>query len=418
MSSDAAGGTLPDTRLEHNLRLIAHSTLDEAPNVGEGMAMKVTADGRRLLYVANENPPIAMSVIDVTEPSEPRVIRQFRCEHDSVRGNSLAMSGDILLLAKQVTTPGMTPAGFDLFDISTPDSPVKVGFFDASGPHSVGTHFVSTFDGKYAHISTGASDFEPNDPRDHQFYMIVDISNPTSPTEVGRWWLPGQRRGDGATLVRHEHIDFAFRVHHTLSYPERPDRAYLGYIDGGAVILDISDPSRPNQVARLDYHPPLPGFTHTVVPLFERGLLVIADEATTVSDGEDWPKRYWLADVREETNPVLVSSFPIPDGFDELHAEGGRIGAHNIHENDPEPGSAILENTAVGTWFSAGLRIYDIRDPFTPKEIAAFLPETPPGQRASRISDVFVDDRGIVYVGDRANGGLYILEYTGDQPLN
>jgi hypothetical protein len=31
---------------------------------------------------------------------------------------------------------------------------------------------------------------------------------------------------------------------------------------------------------------------------------------------------------------------------------------------------------------------------------------------------VFIDDRGIIYAGDRAKGGLYILEYTGKQPLD
>jgi len=65
-----------------------------------------------------------------------------------------------------------------------------------------------------------------------------------------------------------------------------------------------------------------------------------------------------------------------------------------------------------------GLRIYDIRDPYRPEEIAAFLPVTPKGQRGCRISDVFVDDRGIVYAMDRARGGMYVLEYTGQQPLD
>ena len=72
----------------------------------------------------------------------------------------------------------------------------------------------------------------------------------------------------------------------------------------------------------------------------------------------------------------------------------------------------------VATWFSAGLRIYDIRDPFRPQEVAAFLPETPAGQRACRISDVFVDERRVIYAADRARGGLYLLEYTGPQPLD
>ena len=72
----------------------------------------------------------------------------------------------------------------------------------------------------------------------------------------------------------------------------------------------------------------------------------------------------------------------------------------------------------VANRFSAGVRIYDIRNPFRPEEIAAFLPETPEGQRGCRISDLFVDDLGIVYAADRAKGGNYVLEYTGDVPLN
>ena len=53
MTQRGAPAALPGVRVEHNLRLIAHHTLDGSPNVGEGMAMKVTGDGRRLLYVAN-----------------------------------------------------------------------------------------------------------------------------------------------------------------------------------------------------------------------------------------------------------------------------------------------------------------------------------------------------------------------------
>jgi len=80
-------------------------------------------------------------------------------------------------------------------------------------------------DGRYAHITTGKHH------KDHQFYMIVDLTNPSKPTEVGRWWMPGQRKGDDAELPpRHpEPFDFAYRPHHTLCYPERPDRAYVGY---------------------------------------------------------------------------------------------------------------------------------------------------------------------------------------------
>ncbi len=410
--------SLPPVRLAENLKLIGHHTLDGAPNTGEGWAMKVTDDGRRYLYVANEAPPIAMSILDVTDPANPELVWQLPCEHDGVRGNSLSIAGDTLVLANQVAEFGMEPAGLHVFDISTPDKPEHLSFFDTSGPHSIGVHFVAFMDGRYAHIATGAADFEPKDERDHHFYMIVDLEDRANPKEVGRWWLPGQRVGDEEEIVRHTENDWAFRVHHTLVYPQRPDRAYLGYIDAGIIILDISDMSAPKMISRLDYHPPFPGFTHTVVPLFDRELLLVTDEAVGLANGEDWPKRYWIVDMSVETNPVILSSFPLPDDFEELHRVGGRIGAHNIHENEPQPGYAQLNNTCVATWFSAGLRVYDIRDPFTPKEIGAFLPETPEGQQGCRISDVFVDDRGVIFAGDRANGGIYVLEYDGPIPLD
>lgn len=415
---------LPPVRIETNLRLIGHTDLRGAPNIGEGMAIRVEPDGRRILYLAHENPPIGYSGLDVTDPRRPEVVWQLPVPAPHVRGNSLALHGDTLLLAWQTKSapwapgvPGQKPAGFSIHDVSDATEPREVSFFDTSGPHSIGVHFVSLMDGKYAHISTGAADFEPTHPNDHQFYMIVDVEDRSRPREVGRWWLPGTRVGDAvAPPTRHPKFDIGFRVHHTLSYPERPDRAYLGYIDAGMITLDISDRSDPTMVSRLDYHPPLPGFTHTVLPIPQRGLAIVTDEASG-EEGLDWPKRLWVVDIREESNPVIMSSMPLPDGFEALHREGGRIGAHNLHENEPTPGTARLQDTVVATWFSAGLRIYDIRDPYRPEEIAAFLPETPEGQRGCRISDVFVDDRGIVYAADRAAGGLYILEYTGSVPL-
>lgn len=405
-------------RIAHNLKLLAQHDARGAPNLGEGMAMKIK-NGRRYMYIAHEHHPACFSIFDVTEPAAPKLLWQLPLPHKNVRGNSLAMRGDILIQAYQVNKAGLKPAGFQVYDVSKPAEPREIAFFDLSGgPASQGVHYVSFMDGRYAHITTGAPDFEPKHPKDHQFYMIVDLANPSRPTEVGRWWMPGQRKGDPGELPpRHVDFDFAYRPHHTLCYPERPDRAYIGYIDGGIVILDISDKARPKLVSRLDYHPPFPGFTHTVLPLFDRNLLVVTDEATG-DHGLDWPKRYWMVDMRVESNPVMISSMPTPENFEELHKAGGRIGAHNIHENEPEPGSAKLQYTVATTWFSAGVRVYDISDPFRPEEIAAFLPETPEGQRGCRISDLFVDDRGIIYAADRARGGLYVLEYTGKRPLN
>jgi hypothetical protein len=114
----------------------------------------------------------------------------------------------------------------------------------------------------------------------------------------------------------------------------------------------------------------------------------------------------------------MISSLPTPQDFGELHKVGGRIGAHNIHENEPEPGSAKLQNTGGLDMVQRGAAHLRHRRPYRPGGDCRVPPETPTGQRGSRISDVFVDDRSIVYAADRANGGLYVLEYQGKKPLN
>jgi hypothetical protein len=41
------------------------------------------------------------------------------------------------------------------------------------------------------------------------------------------------------------------------------------------------------------------------------------------------------------------------------------------------------------------------------------VPPTPPGQEAPQINDLFVDTDGLIYLTDRYNGGMYVVEYTG-----
>ena len=102
-------------RIAHNLKLLAQHTAGGAPNLGEGMAMKVK-DGRRYMYIAHEHGPAAFSIFDVTEPSDPKMLFQLPLPHKRVRANSLAMRGDILLMAYQAYDPGGKPAGFQAYD--------------------------------------------------------------------------------------------------------------------------------------------------------------------------------------------------------------------------------------------------------------------------------------------------------------
>src|SRR5262249_31060605 len=156
--------------------------------------------------------------------------------------------------------------------------------------------------GKFAYLATGSRDFVPANPNDDQFLMIVDLRDPRKPREAGRWWLRGMRRGDAAAPLPRLKIDSGYRMHTLLVDPKRPDGAYVAWIDGGVVILNIKDPARPRLVARKSWYPPDTGFTHTALPILERGLIIASEEANQEKCA-DWPKRIWSVDIHDESRP-------------------------------------------------------------------------------------------------------------------
>ena len=430
-----------------DVELVAHHDLDGNGDGGEGLAIQQRPDGRRVLYLAHEGQKTCLSILDVTDAKAPALLNQLPSPGPGVaRCNSLGLAGDVLAVANQTREVGQKPAGMWLLDVhdlarvqaARSLRELSFAFFDTSGPQSRGVHWLWFVDGEFAHLATGAADFRPTHAQDDQFYMVVDVRDRRRPREVGRWWLPGTRTGDSclpACLPRRQTLDDGYRAHDIHVYPQRPERAYVGYIDAGALTLDVSGISEvragraqtfsPRLVSRLDYSPPFPAWTHTFQPLFSRGLAVISDEA--VSDRcADAPKLIWIADLRDETNPTIVATAPPPQNVSALCARGGRFGAHNLHPNFPGPASARLENTFVGTFFNGGVRIYRLVDtplrgaPPRVEEIGWFVPAAPARNPNGviQMNHAIVDEKGLIYANDRAAGGLYILRYTGKPPLD
>lgn len=414
MPSFSSPGSKSDQTLAFNMKLLAHHELGGYGGMGEGMSMQATADGRRILWMAHESAPKNFTGVDVTDPANPRMVVQTELPHAKMRSNSLDVVGDIMAVAYQTQTVGLKPAGVDLFDISIPETPRLLSHFDCSGPYSRGVHAVWFVDGKYLHMSSGAPDFQPRNPLDDQFYRILDVSDPANPFEAGRWWYPGTKEGDAdpAPARLPAKFDTGFRAHNTNVFPSRPDRAFVGYIDGGAFVLDISNMSDIKVVSHWNHSPPFNGFIHTLLPLFDRQLWIVSDECVQ-DNGADWPKLVWVIDARNEKNPVPIGTFPAPP-YDAFAKRGGRFGAHNLHENLPIPTSFQSDSLIIGSFFNAGVRVYDTSDPYQVKEVAYFVPGAPKLSPAGAIqlNDVFVDDRRIVYTMDRFTGGLYILEMT------
>src|SRR5262249_51340455 len=148
---------------------------------------------------------------------------------------------------------------------------------------------------------------------------------------------------------------------------------------------------------------------HTVVPLFDRGLMLVTDESTE-NNAKDWPKLIWVLDAREETNLVPIATCPLPDH--KAFAAKGRFGAHNIHENVPLPTVWHSDQIVLAPFANGASRASGTPTPYEPGQCGLLVrpapPMPPPG--TIQLNDVFGDEREIVSPVDRHVGGLYILE--------
>src|SRR5574340_643345 len=108
--------------LAWNMKLVSHNELAGFGGIGEGINMQVTGDGRRILWLAHESAPKNFTGVDVTDVKSPKVVVQTDLPHSGVRSNSLDVVGNVMAVAYQTKKVGDKPAGFDLFDISKPET--------------------------------------------------------------------------------------------------------------------------------------------------------------------------------------------------------------------------------------------------------------------------------------------------------
>ena len=289
--SAQAGQAKADGTVTWNFKLLSHHLLGGFGGMGEGMSVQIAPDGRRILWLAHESAPKNFTAVDVSDPRKPKVVCQTDLPQSHMRSNSLETCGNIMAVAYQTQKKGLQPAGMELFDISKPENPKSIGFFDCSGEHSRGVHQLWFCDGEYVHMASSSPDFVPTHPQDDQFYRCIDVRNPSKPIEVGRWHMPGTKQGDNVPPPPRHPLDKGYRAHNCNVYPQRPDRCYLAYIDGGMHVLDISDKANPKKISSWTNSPPYTGFMHTVVPLFDRGLMLVTDEF-------DREQRQGLAEAR------------------------------------------------------------------------------------------------------------------------
>lgn len=378
----------------------------------EGGGMVDVHDG--VAYIGHMKPPFATSIVDVSNPAEPKILSRIKTR-PKTHSHKARVCDNIMISNCEQYADSISgylfnsqfskdiEVGLAVTDISDPAAPKELAFLKVGGINianaPAGVHrFEFDCERKLAYISATDEGYRGN------IVMIIDLSDPENPAEVSRWWLPGQwvDGGEEPTWRRND-----YHVHH----PNRlGDRLYVPMWYGGFAIVDVSDVANPKTVTHLEYRRPSP--THTTLPIgheiLGRKWLLVFDE--DISDKcEDMQASILLYDITDEEYPSLAGLFRVREGGKYGRCDGRknkRFGAHQPHERVGE------DNLVYAAWFSGGLRIIDISDPYKPKEVGYYVPEPVAGFKFPQSNDVFVDDKGLIYLIDRFNG-LDILEFTG-----
>ncbi len=356
--------------LAYNARQVGYSDMNDR---GDALQICGQRIGGRYYVYCGHLWSSGVTILDVTDPSAPDVVYYLQAPTPNTWHINLQVADNLLMVANERIIPGWGPvpptdpylAGVQFYDVSNPAAPRKLGAWNTTGS---GTHRNWYVGGRYAYLSTSEEGYLG------RFLLILDVSDPEHPHEAGRWWLPGQARklGEQPTWATEGH------GHRGLHGPiVSGDLCYLAYEDNGVAIVNVADPAHCELVGKFNVHPPFGGYAHTTTPYPGRNLLVLVEETIEYNCREE-QKRIWLADIREPSHPVTFATLPLPKeppGEPSWCEKGGRFGPHNMHEN--RPGSFQSEDLVFDAFFNAGLRVWDIRNPFEPSEIAWFIPPPP-----------------------------------------
>jgi hypothetical protein len=382
------------------------------------MSMKRVGETWFLFVATGARGKGGFEVYDVTNPAKP--VRVSAVEVPGSAGQ-VTVGGNLAIIAQQRpyaehSVQEQPFAGIaaerralaTIFDVSDPRNPKKLSEWIAPG---WGTHRNTYPGGRYAYLSAWIEGF-----KGQATMIVLDLKEPANPVAVGGWWQPGQKDGEPDRPAPNGfhgpvNIDAAGTMLTTAYTPS-------------LVNLDITDPAKPKLIGSLAFSP-LPEVgaqaMHTALPL-RNGMMHFNTEPSKPGCGAESLTFSGIIDNRNPAKPMLVSYYPQPSppagsGLASFCDAKGRFGPHNVNgeSHSPDLKGAAEDERVYMTFFTAGLRVYDVRDPFAPKETGWFLPAAGPGGAARGLEDVIVDKRDVVYVSNGGGRGVWILRRTGDK---
>lgn len=414
------------------------------------MALHKTQNEEYYMYLGSFK-GAGLNILNVTDPRNIKHVNWLQvCDPEIYKKQStpkVQVADGLLLVALGGGLPYLhgieledkSIGGLHIYDIKEdPKNPKLLSHWETGIEDGMGVHRFMYNGGPYVHLSCDCPGYIG------QIYRILDISDLTNPVEIARWWMPEQW-SDGMEKGTYPEGHAAEKDWAQLHGPPyvQDGKAYCAYWAGGGIILDVSNIERPKKLGQLKVTPPFSGKlagarAHTFLPLSGRDYAVLSNEgerfamwSKSVIENSAHPgaqplNNLHMIDVANPADPVLVAEFPYPEvppdyPYPNFNVAGldcqGPFGPHNLHEPMGKPYLEDNPNRVYCCYFHAGMRVYDVSDPYYIKEIAYFIPPNPKKplfdvklQRPllATAEDCVVDDRGYIYM-DTFHDGMFIL---------
>jgi hypothetical protein len=382
------------------------------------------------------------SIVDVTDPAHP----QFLAHIPGTPGNYEEGGAQMTRVCDGKTLPKGDPnktyllrvfggKNHQIYDVTDPAKPVLV--WQREGVLNDTHKSWWECDTGIAFLVSGVPGWRVN-----RMTEVYDLSDPAHPIKIREFGLPGQEPGSVGPIPE--------QLHGMISLGPQANRIYFGYgtnkggmmqiVDREKLLNGPKDPTAENlrypEVGRLAMTP-ING-AHTAFPMPKmpiaefakdsmgsvRDIVMIVDEQIR-NECEEPRQMAWFVDVSIEAHPMVISNFQVPEASGNFCSRGGRFGTHASNES---MAPIFYKKIAFLSYFNAGVRAVDVRDPYHPKEIGYFIPSITDAtdkrcvkrngedrcKVAIQTNNVETDDRGYIYIVDRANTGMHILELTGE----
>lgn len=390
--------------------------------------------GKKTNDVTGETESNGTLILDVTDPRKPVSLAHIPGSEDEANreGSGAQMNRVCTLNGKSYLLRSFGSSRQELWEVTNPREPQFVVNV-ADDIDSVHKNWWECDTG-IAYVVVGDKNWRS------RYTRIYDLSDPAHPKLLRNYGIPGQQPGSTIEPVPtdlHGPIVHGDRVY--FGYGSSRD-GYIQIVDRTKLLNGNAEPTDANlsqpEISRFRLAPNYGA--HTTFPVLgvpiadyqdssegsTRDFMIVPSESTRNECAES-RDIVMIFDITLPEQPIGISSYQVRESDGDFCQRGGRFGPHAVNESTHP---MYYRKIVFISYFNAGVRAVDIRDPFRPVEAGFFIPATTKNttpsckivnekrqcKTAIQTNNVEIDDRGYIYIVDRNSTGMHILQLTGE----